>query len=333
MLRADRVSGETGPAALVLGLGVFFAGVRLRRWRLSSFATALVACMVALGAWGFSSGWGATSPAGGETPFGLCGAVGGPSSSGGLGDGLVVPAMQALDCGEQEADGARARRVGAAAFVLRLRSRTKFEHLGAAAAARVVREAFPELIDKAAVGPPALPSGGRLVRYISPSAAQVALPGGHHGVVEADGVIAKKLAPGEYVPLDLSLKHSGEGFAPVLAAASVGIPQQLGAGVTLASTGVSLTPVGADGSPLSGSPALEDGAVALYANVASDTDMLVKPAAAGFDLDAVLRSALSPSTFVFRVGMPAGARLVKDTAGNLARVVAGRAVVATITAG
>ena len=113
-------------------------------------------------------------------------------------DPLVVPGMQALDGGRQEADAQQAQRSSPAALVARERSRTEYAHLSVARAGQVAREAFPEAIERPAGRPPQLPAGAQILRYISPNALQVDLPGGRHAVVESSRAIALETSRGHF---------------------------------------------------------------------------------------------------------------------------------------
>ena len=227
-----------------------------------------------------------------------------PTTSGGgaspsVSGSLVVPGVQILDGGQQMQAQRQAELASPSAVTARQRSRTEFEHLGAVGAARVAREAFPEVIDQLAGGPPSLPRGERIVRYVGLNAAQLELPGGKHAVVESMGPMAKESSPGHYVPLDLGLANTGNNYAPIASDVALRIPKQLSAGVHLQGSDVSLTPVDAQGRPLSADGSLDEEAV-LYANTQADTDTVLKPTASGFEVDTLLRSVASPKTFYFR---------------------------------
>ena len=78
-----------------------------------------------------------------------------------LGSELLISQDQA----EGEQAGALAKSSSPQAVQLREESRTKFEDLGALQAAEVAREAFPEVIEQQAGGPPSLPAGQQVVGY------------------------------------------------------------------------------------------------------------------------------------------------------------------------
>ena len=222
---------------------------------------------------------------------------------------LVVEDVQTLDEGQQFADQARSRRMNPEAVAARERSRTAFEHLGSAGAAKLAREAFPGVIDQPDGGMPQLRSGERIVRYLNDHAAQLSLPGGKHAAMESLDPIATQTSSGRFTPVNLALRDAGGSFAPANSTARVQIPTRLSSGVALPGSGVSITPVSASGAPLGGAQGALDGQGVLYANTQIDADTLVKPTTSGFEVDALLRSVDSPSTLYFKVGVPPGAHL------------------------
>jgi RHS repeat-associated protein len=243
---------------------------------------------------------------------------------------LAVPDVQQLDEGQQAVDEAYAHHSSSAAYTARRRSRTEFEHLGKAAAAKVARESFPKVVDHPASELPQLPAGERVASYIDPNAARVDLPEGKHAVLESMGAIARQTAPGHYAPIDLALASSNGSYAPVAPDVAVRIPTRLDDGIQLPEAGVSLTPVNEQGTPLGGSTGVKDGSTVLYANTETDTDTIAKPIAAGVEVDGLLRSVASPSTLRFRVGMPTGASLVHAAGTDEVRVVEGGRTIAEI---
>jgi hypothetical protein len=268
----------------------------------------------------------------GSSSEGSSSAKGSGASSSSIASPLVVPGVQALDEDQQALDAQQARRASPEAFVARERSRTEFEHLGTARVALLAREAFPDVVDHPAGGPPPLSSGERIVRYVTPNAAQLALPNGRHAVVESLGAMAKETSKGHLSPIDLGLDDAGGDYVPASSDVAVRIPKRLSSGVQLAATGVSLTPASTHGASLGGSTGRLDGSTVLYANTQRDTDTLVKPTTGGFEIDAVLRSEASPGTLYFRVGMPTGARLFQKPGSSVAQVVKdGRTIASILT--
>ena len=153
-----------------------------------------------------------------------------------------------------------------------------------------------------------------------------------HSVIESIEPMAHRTASGALVPIDLALVDSGGAYTPQSSNLGVRIPKSLAQGIQLAATGISLTPVQLDDVPQSGSAGAIAGASVIYANTGHDTDTAVKPIVSGFELNSILRSADSPRTLHFHVGMPAGAHLLSLPAGDGARVVKGAQTLATIAA-
>ena len=253
----------------------------------------------------------------------------GTGASSSLGGSLVTP--ESPTEAEQAQAAEEAKLANPNAVAEREASRTKFEGLGTEAAAKLAGEAFPAVIDEPAGGPPKLPAGASVARYPTDDTAQVDLPEGRHGVIESLAPIAVESSPGQRVPIDLSLGETEGAFEPKTPLVGVRIQKQLGGGVALSESGVSVTPVDAQGSALAGSEGMVDGAVVLYANTQKDADTVVKPTTFGFDADTLLRSIESPQQLFFRLGLPAGASLAQASDGSgVVQVVDEGAVLATV---
>jgi hypothetical protein len=135
-------------------------------------------------------------------------------------------------------------------------------------------------------------------------------------VIESMAPMAIEESGGHLEPIDLGLSLVDGGFEPKRPIVSVRIPRHLNEGVRLADSGVSVTPVNAQGAALSGSEGMLSGASVLYANTETDMDTVVKPTTAGFAADAVLRSIKSPQQLSYRVGLPSGAALAQSQPGQ-----------------
>jgi RHS repeat-associated protein len=251
-----------------------------------------------------------------------------------LGSSLVTPSSPME--GPQVAAVEEVRLSSPEAVAEREASKTKYEGLGGAEAAKLARESFPAVVGRVAGGPPSLAGGQQIVGYTSPDVAQVSLPSGHHGVIESSQPMAVETGTGQWSPVDLSLvEGTGGVMSPTRPAVPVSIPTRLQEGVSLTRSGVSLTPLGGAGAAASSENGVRDEAVVFYggAQLGSDVDVVVKPVTAGFQEDAVLRSERSPEKLTFRVGLPAGAELVQLPQGSdVVQVVQGAHVIATILA-
>jgi hypothetical protein len=247
---------------------------------------------------------------------------------------LVVPGGLPL-LGEQSAhDAEEAQRASPEAAIARQESQTKYEGLGAEEASRLVGEIFPGVMDHPDGGLPNLPEGQHITNIIDANAARVVLAHGGHAVMESLEPIATESSPGKWTPINLSLDEVRGAFHVANPAVNVSIPKRLRDGVSLASSGVSLTPVAASGVAVGGEGRV-DGSVVFYGGVGvgSDVDEIVKPETSGFSEDAVLRSASSPGQLFYRVGLPEGASLVAPLHGSgVVNVVDGGSVIASVLA-
>jgi RHS repeat-associated protein len=204
------------------------------------------------------------------------------------------------------------------AVAAREESQTRYEGLDSEQAMKVASESFPAVISEQDGGPPQLPAGEQIARYLTDDAAQIALPEGKRGVIESTGPMAIETSPGQRVPINLGLSNSGGAFSLAQPAVGLSIPKRLEEGVSLANSGVSLTPLNGSGGVAGGSEGVIDGAVAFYGGVelGSDVDVFVKPITAGFEENALLRSVRSPQELAFRLGLPEGATVRQASTGS-----------------
>ncbi len=259
-----------------------------------------VACLAGAGAAGTSVALGAESSS--------SAGIGGSGALGGL---LVTPGSPVA--GEQVRAVEEARRANPEARQAREKSRTAFEGLGVGVVAKLAGEVFPALIDEPVGGLPRLPAGQRIIGYPTDRAVQVDLGNGKHSVIESTEPLATETSRGHREAIDLGLSETNGAFHPVRSDVGVEIPKRLAGGVQLPGSGVSLTPIDAQGAALGGTEGALDGSTVLYANTQTDMDTVVKPTAAGFAEDTMLRSVQSPQQLFFRVGAPQGASLVDDS--------------------
>jgi tripartite motif-containing protein 71 len=245
-----------------------------------------------------------------SSPLPAEGTGGSPS----LESGLVTPGSPVA--GEETQAEREAKLDSPEAVAAREESQTEYDGLDTEQVAQLAGETFPATINEPAGGPPSLPAGQTITGYPTDNAAAVDLGEGNHGVVESVEPMAVETSSNTRVPVDLSLTETGGVFEPATPVVSVQIPKRLDDGVQLAESGVSLTPVDAQGSPLIGSEGSVDGATVLYANTQTDADTVIKPITAGFEADTMLLSVESPEQLYFRVGLPEGASLVQAKDGS-----------------
>jgi hypothetical protein len=242
---------------------------------------------------------------------------------------LVTPGSPTQ--GEQVRAAEEAKLANPGTVAEREASRTKFENLDSEKAGEVDGEAFPRTIGEQAGGPPKVRAGETIVGFPTDNAAQVELGEGKRGVIESLAPLAVETPAGHRTAVNLNLSESGGAFEPATPVVGVRIPKRLADGVTLAGTGMSLTPVNAQGASLGGSEGTVDGAVVFFADTQTDSDTVVKPTTFGFEADTLLRSEDSPGELSFKVGLPQGASLVQPAgASGAVQVSAEGVVLATI---
>ncbi len=246
---------------------------------------------------------------------------------------LVAPGVQPLVGGQGVSEAEAALQSSPETALNRELSESAYEGLDAEQAASLAGEVFPGVIDEPAGGPPKLVEGESVAGYPTDNDMQVDLGEGgegKHAVIESLVPLAVETSPGRREPVDLGLSDVEGAFEPKTPVVGVRIPKKLQDGVSLGSTGVSLTPVDASGTPVGGSEGRVDGAVVFYGAVGagSDVNAAVKPTTLGFDSETFLRSVRSPEVLLFRVGMPEGVSLVqaKDGSGAVQIVNEGTAI-------
>ncbi len=189
---------------------------------------------------------------------------------------------------------------------------------------------FAQMINQPSGGLSRPRSGERVIRYLSDYAAQLDLGGGKHAVVQSLTPIAATGKNGRRAPLNLSLNEIGGAFMPENSVVPVVIPKRLSAGVQLSDSGMTLIPTDASGASLNGTGSLL-GQTVVYPNTQQDTDSLAKPTSTGFETYSVLRSVASPQDLHYRIGLPAGGKIVKTGDGSSADVrVDGRSVASVL---
>ncbi len=134
-------------------------------------------------------------------------------------------------------------------------------------------------------------------------------------------------AHGNAEAVDLTLEHSGGEIQSAAPLVEVGIPEQLGEGISLPETGVKVTLVGAADER---TPSIIEESVAAYPNIAADSDLALAPTPTGLEALTTLRSADSPRTQTYHLQLPSGASLREAQGG--AEVVRGKEVLLGIPA-
>jgi sugar lactone lactonase YvrE len=119
---------------------------------------------------------------------------------------------------------------------------------------------------------------------------------------------------GKTEPVDLGLEREGDGdLSPSNPLVALSLPQQLGDGIKLPESGITLELPSA---PDQLAPSTLDQGVAAYPEVAEDTTFAVSPAPGGFETFTLLQSADAPTSQTFTLDLPADATLLETDAGG-----------------
>jgi RHS repeat-associated protein len=201
----------------------------------------------------------------------------------------------------------------------------EFRGMRAGAAQALLTRDYGSVLAKTAANPAAsVASAGRVLHYLSDNRALVRTPEGMRVVTSS---VPLRLSGGVDGPgpVDLHLRSTGNGFAPVRPVVGVRIAHDSAGGVTVGTQGLRIALRGSD---VVGS--VVDGQGVFFGGVGADMDATVAPKIQGVDLSVMLRSRLSPQQIRYVVSLPEGATLqaaghgatVSRDGSTLARVMA-----------
>jgi len=186
----------------------------------------------------------------------------------------------------------------------RLASRTAFRSLSASEAVFTARQKHSDIIGKPGWRPFKPREKERILRYTAPDQAELDTPRKGKTRVESTLPLRTKDEDGKLVPVDVTLKDSGVSFEPRAPLARLRIGKQLGDGVALEGTGISVVATG----PATGEAQLVEGKP-FWSNVATDTDYFLRVQPEGVESLWQLRSQDSPEELRLRFELPSGASL------------------------
>jgi FG-GAP repeat len=198
----------------------------------------------------------------------------------------------------------RVRRTDPSLRAERSRSRSEFRALGADEAIAVARKK-----DRGALAPRdervlSLGEGARVRSYVNRNAAVIDRPGSRDAVVSSAVPLLAVDGNGRLAPVDVSLLRRADGdFAPSNSLADVRIGPEAREGVRFVNSDFTLA-----SSASSAEGRAVDGRV-FYANVATDTDLVVSPIPQGAETFHLLRSPASPERLTLAIRPPDGGRL------------------------
>lgn len=216
------------------------------------------------------------------------------------------PGFQAVLLRERLAEEReRQRRASPEARQERLESRTAHRGLSDGEARELAKRKFARFMLAPVYRGPRLQRGERIVRHLDDSTAVVARDGEEQrGLLQSQVPLLASTEEGGKAPVDLGLVETSEGFEPRNSPARVVLGRRAGAGVRFARAGFGLRPEGARDRE---AQVVED--KLFFANVATDTDLIVAPTVGGVEVSAQLRSSESPERLSLAVDLPAGAEL------------------------
>lgn len=220
-----------------------------------------------------------------------------------MADVRVPPSPESDPSMREHAREVTTRRGRRAAHERRQDSRTAYTDLSRGEIVELAQKHYPEL-DQRGYRALELRAGERVEAWLSAAAARVARPGQADVVVESQLPLRTVGADGAPATVDLSLRESGSGFAPLAPIVSLEVSGRAHEGIALDDIDVAVKPVGV--SDAAGTASQDK---AFFPETAPDTDHIVTPLPTGVDLGAQLRSPDSPERFRWRLELPAGARL------------------------
>lgn len=229
---------------------------------------------------------------------------------------------------EREGDRLRKKRNERAtpeARARRTRSRRANKGKSQFEAAKVGRREHPAVVQAAPWRPFRLGNGDTLTRYVNDHVAQVAHAGKRRGLVWSP--LPLRAAPDGKAsqPVSLELQDHGSSLSPENPIVDTTIAKDAAAGISLPDIGITVLP---DVDKDSATPDVIGGQ-AFWGNVATDTDLVVRPVPEGVETFHQLRSEDSPEDLSMRFDLPPGT-ILRDGGRGAAEIVRGDKVLARV---
>ncbi|HEX8741600.1 MAG TPA: hypothetical protein VF712_00560 [Thermoleophilaceae bacterium] len=200
---------------------------------------------------------------------------------------------------ERRAARRRVARRSAAGRRARARSRKAFRGLRRSSALRVARAAFPADVDRRPWRGPRLEAGERIKGYLDRNTALV-----DTGELDALATASFPLVTEAGQPVDLGLVERGGALEPDTPLIPLRISRSPRHGAVVGSSGLGIAPARG-----AGEPAVATGGKVFYANVDTDTDLIVEPTLTGVETFTQLRSVDSPEDPALDLRLPSGTHL------------------------
>ncbi len=213
---------------------------------------------------------------------------------------------------EEREEARRRRRATPEARDERQRSRSAFRGKTAAQVLQIARDKGGEIVDTEVVGAFPRRAGRRVLDYLDDRVAVVEEPDGIRGIVTSQLPLRTKHGGRGRVPVDLDLIESATDFSPKAPLVPFTFPRQLSRGLTFTRDDVKVRFL-VPGGDVAGQGI---GGRVLYANVATDSDLLLSPTSTGLESFMQLRSPASPRSHTMQFTLPRGYSLAAASAGD-----------------
>ncbi|HEV7751531.1 MAG TPA: AHH domain-containing protein [Baekduia sp.] len=205
-------------------------------------------------------------------------------------------------------------------------SKTNFKQLDRGEARNVLEDHQPEIATQDGWLHPPLKPGQRL-ELADGDSGRVVNPDGTAMVVQSTAPLGFR-EDGALKPIDLALEQTADGLEPKSSPVQITIPAHATDAVQVG-TGDSRVGLSAEGAPAATATQTDVGV--LYANVAADTDLFIKPIIGGVESFQVLRSENSPQEVSLRLHHPEGTTIKPDSVRGGYVIVDGDRVVSSIS--
>jgi RHS repeat-associated protein len=227
--------------------------------------------------------------------------------------GRALPASLRLDEIRQrqseEAEQRRAQRATPEAKANRERSRSAFRGQSSAEAEDLARSRFETVFDRPLWRGNDVPAGSRVARYLNDYSYVLDRASGPNLLVQSFGPLRAPDDAGRKAPIDTELRGEGSALVPANTLGSVRIAKDA-ASVDFPGSGIGFRLAGARAAD---ARTIDD--KAFYANVDTDTDLVVAALPAAVETFLQLRSDASPEKSELEFSLPPGARL-REVAGT-----------------
>jgi len=193
---------------------------------------------------------------------------------------------------------------------VRERSAAEYSDLPPEESAALMQNAFADYFSGVATSAPL--DGEDVTRYVDQSTAIVDKGGEPALAASTLPLLVPDPKSGEPVPLDTSLRNEEGGFAPAAIGPEILFPGDPSRGISIGGSDHSITMNFASPESASEPIPLRKSDSVLYADVATDVDLVASPMSSGFRLALQIRSEASPERIRLPLDLPAEARLVAN---------------------